>query len=323
MNPRVSRSSALASKATGFPIAKIAARLAVGLPPRRDPQRHHPGDAGLLRADHRLRGDQGAAAGPSRSCPAPTARLGTRMQSVGEVMAIGRTFCESLQKALRSLEQGRAGPQRRPGRGRARRVPDDGAAGAGRRGHARPDLRARGGAAPGRRRSTRSWPAPASTRGSSASSSASRRSGGASPARRRSSRADYRRAKRLGFSDAQLAYLRGDDRGRRSGRRGWPLGVRATFKTVDTCAAEFEAFTPVPLRHLRGGGRGPPLRAGPRRHPRARVPTASARASSSTTAASTRPCRCATPATRRSWSTAIPRRSRPTTTPRTASTSSR
>ena len=50
MNPRVSRSSALASKATGFPIAKIAALLADRLPPRRDPERHHAGDAGLLRA---------------------------------------------------------------------------------------------------------------------------------------------------------------------------------------------------------------------------------------------------------------------------------
>ena len=55
MNPRVSRSSALASKATGFPIAKIAALLAVGYHARRDPQRHHEEDAGLLRAVARLR----------------------------------------------------------------------------------------------------------------------------------------------------------------------------------------------------------------------------------------------------------------------------
>ena len=55
MNPRVSRSSALASKATGFPIAKIAAKLAAGLPPRGDPERHHEEDAGELRADDRLR----------------------------------------------------------------------------------------------------------------------------------------------------------------------------------------------------------------------------------------------------------------------------
>ena len=63
MNPRVSRSSALASKATGFPIAKIAAKLAVGYTPRRDPQRHHARDPGLLRAHHRLRGDQDPAVG--------------------------------------------------------------------------------------------------------------------------------------------------------------------------------------------------------------------------------------------------------------------
>ena len=58
MNPRVSRSSALASKATGFPIAKIATRLAVGLHARRDRERHHAGDAGELRASDRLRRDQ-------------------------------------------------------------------------------------------------------------------------------------------------------------------------------------------------------------------------------------------------------------------------
>ena len=63
MNPRVSRSSALASKATGFPIAKIAARLAVGLHARRDRQRHHAQDARLLRAHARLRGRQDAALG--------------------------------------------------------------------------------------------------------------------------------------------------------------------------------------------------------------------------------------------------------------------
>ena len=61
MNPRVSRSSALASKATGFPIAKIAAKLAVGYHARRDPQRHHARNARLLRTDHRLRGREDAA----------------------------------------------------------------------------------------------------------------------------------------------------------------------------------------------------------------------------------------------------------------------
>src|SRR5262249_42070347 len=108
MNPRVSRSSALASKATGFPIAKIAARLAVG-----------------YRLDEILNdvtGETPASFEPTidyvvtkvprwafEKLPGASPVLGTMMQSVGEVMAIGRTFPESLQKALRSLETGRAG----------------------------------------------------------------------------------------------------------------------------------------------------------------------------------------------------------------------
>jgi len=108
MNPRVSRSSALASKATGFPIAKIAARLAVG-----------------YRLDEILNditGETPASFEPTidyvvtkvprwafEKLPGASPVLGTMMQSVGEVMAIGRTFPESLQKALRSLETGRWG----------------------------------------------------------------------------------------------------------------------------------------------------------------------------------------------------------------------
>src|ERR1700719_2287555 len=108
MNPRVSRSSALASKATGFPIAKIAARLAVGY--RLD---EIPNDIPRM----------------TLSCFEPTIdyvvtkiprfafekfrgavdELGPQMKSVGEAMAIGRTFKESLQKALRSLEIGSHG----------------------------------------------------------------------------------------------------------------------------------------------------------------------------------------------------------------------
>src|SRR5579864_4505788 len=108
MNPRVSRSSALASKATGFPIAKIAARLAVGYL--------------LDEIANDITGKTYAAFEPTidyvvtkvprwafEKLPGAVERLGTRMQSVGEVMAIGRTFPESLQKAIRSLEQGRAG----------------------------------------------------------------------------------------------------------------------------------------------------------------------------------------------------------------------
>ena len=108
MNPRVSRSSALASKATGFPIAKIAARLAVGyllneIPndiTKATPASFEPTIDYVVTKVPRWAFEK---------LPGADGRLGTRMQSVGEVMAIGRTFCESLQKALRSLEQGRAG----------------------------------------------------------------------------------------------------------------------------------------------------------------------------------------------------------------------
>jgi len=108
MNPRVSRSSALASKATGFPIAKVAAQLAVGL------------TLGEIQND--ITG-QGISAfeptldyvvvkiprWPFEKFPTATRTLGSQMKSVGETMAIGRTFCEALQKAIRGLENGRHG----------------------------------------------------------------------------------------------------------------------------------------------------------------------------------------------------------------------
>src|SRR6202167_4079880 len=108
MNPRVSRSSALASKATGFPIAKIAARLAVGYTLdeiRNDitevtPASFEPVIDYVVTKIPRWAFEK---------LPGATAELGTRMQSVGEVMAIRRNFAEWLQKAVRSLEQGRAG----------------------------------------------------------------------------------------------------------------------------------------------------------------------------------------------------------------------
>ena len=108
MNPRVSRSSALASKATGFPIAKIAARLAVGyllneIPndiTKKTPASFEPAIDYVVTKVPRWAFEK---------LPGAESRLGTRMQSVGEVMAIGRTFPESLQKALRSLETGRHG----------------------------------------------------------------------------------------------------------------------------------------------------------------------------------------------------------------------
>ncbi|HEY1015088.1 MAG TPA: carbamoyl-phosphate synthase large subunit [Herpetosiphonaceae bacterium] len=108
MNPRVSRSSALASKATGFPIAKIAAKLAVGytLPElpnditRSTPASFEPALDYVVVKIPRWNFEKFPGAQPI---------LGTAMKSVGEAMAIGRTFAEALQKALRSLENGRHG----------------------------------------------------------------------------------------------------------------------------------------------------------------------------------------------------------------------
>src|SRR5207253_10649987 len=108
MNPRVSRSSALASKATGFPIAKIAARLAVGymldeIPndiTRKTPACFEPTIDYVVTKIPRFAFEKFPMADPT---------LNTAMKSVGEAMAIGRTFKESLQKCLRSLEIGRSG----------------------------------------------------------------------------------------------------------------------------------------------------------------------------------------------------------------------
>ena len=112
MNPRVSRSSALASKATGFPIAKIAARLAVGYTLDEIPNDITATADRSTPASFEPVLDYVVTKIPRwafEKLPGTTGVLGTQMQSVGEVMAIGRTFPESLQKALRSLEQGRAG----------------------------------------------------------------------------------------------------------------------------------------------------------------------------------------------------------------------
>jgi carbamoyl-phosphate synthase large subunit len=108
MNPRVSRSSALASKATGFPIAKIAAKLAVGYLldelkndiTRETPASFEPSIDYVVTKIPRFAFEKFAQADPT---------LTTQMKSVGEAMAIGRTFKESLQKCLRSLEIGRSG----------------------------------------------------------------------------------------------------------------------------------------------------------------------------------------------------------------------
>lgn len=109
MNPRVSRSSALASKATGFPIAKVAAKLAIGY--TLDELRNEI-TGGLTPASFEPAIDYVVTKIPRfafEKFPAADSRLTTQMKSVGEVMAIGRTFQESLQKALRGLETGKNG----------------------------------------------------------------------------------------------------------------------------------------------------------------------------------------------------------------------
>ncbi|MEO6227702.1 MAG: carbamoyl-phosphate synthase large subunit [Thermomonas sp.] len=109
MNPRVSRSSALASKATGFPIAKVAAKLAVGY--TLDELKNEI-TGGLTPASFEPTIDYVVTKIPRfafEKFPTADARLTTQMKSVGEVMAIGRTFQESLQKALRGLETGKCG----------------------------------------------------------------------------------------------------------------------------------------------------------------------------------------------------------------------
>jgi carbamoyl-phosphate synthase large subunit len=244
MNPRVSRSSALASKATGFPIAKIAARLAVGYT--------------LDEIANDITGETPASFEPTidyvvtkvprwafEKFPGIPEVLGTRMQSVGEAMAIGRNFPESLQKALRSLETGRAGLNCDPVEKLYDLLSDDeliakaSVATPDRPFHLEAALR-RGISVERLHRDSGVDPwfldqvlricdqrAHLATLGSVAALS----------------RGDWRRAKRLGFSDAQLAYLWGTDEAAvRKARLA--SGVRATFKTVDTCAAEFAARTP-------------------------------------------------------------------------------
>ncbi len=243
MNPRVSRSSALASKATGFPIAKIAAKLAVGYrldEVRNDITRETP-------ASFEPTIDYVVTKVPRwafEKLPGASPVLGTQMQSVGEVMAIGRTFAESLQKALRSLETGRLGLNCDPAERELDALDDD-------------EL-VRAAAVP---TPERIFQVEAALR-RFVSIERVHEATGIDPwfcdqilqlVEEREhlaevgfdamTRADWRRAKQLGFSDAQLAYLWDVDAyAVRSAHEA--AGVRVTYKTVDTCAAEFEAYTP-------------------------------------------------------------------------------
>jgi carbamoyl-phosphate synthase large subunit len=243
MNPRVSRSSALASKATGFPIAKIAAKLAVGyrldeIPndiTRKTPASFEPTIDYVVTKVPRWAFEK---------FPGTTGVLGTSMQSVGEAMAIGRTFPESLQKALRSLEHGRLGLACDPAEAAEDRLADDevlrraAIATPDRPFHLEAALR-RGFSVDEVAAATRVDPWFLDQMAQIVEERAHLAEIGIDGMARR----DWRRAKRLGFADAQLAWLWGADAAAVR-RRRLEAGVRATFKTVDTCGAEFEARTP-------------------------------------------------------------------------------
>jgi carbamoyl-phosphate synthase large subunit len=243
MNPRVSRSSALASKATGFPIAKIAARLAVGYT--------------LDEIVNDITGETPASFEPTidyvvtkvprwsfEKFPGARDVLGTRMQSVGEAMAIGRTFPESLQKGLRSLEHGRHGLNCDPGESALDDLDDDelvrrAAIGTPDRPFQLEAALRRGISVERLYEATQVDPWFLDQIGLIVDERARLTETGIDGMTRR----DWRRAKRLGFSDAQLGYLwqTSEDEVR---RRRLQAGVRVTFKTVDTCGAEFDAKTP-------------------------------------------------------------------------------
>ncbi|MDQ1437078.1 MAG: carbamoyl-phosphate synthase large subunit [Acidimicrobiaceae bacterium] len=243
MNPRVSRSSALASKATGFPIAKIAARLAVGYT--------------LDEILNDITGETPASFEPTidyvvtkvprwsfEKFPGARDVLGTRMQSVGEAMAIGRTFPESLQKGLRSLEHGRLGLNCDPGESILDDMDDDelvrrAAIGTPDRPFQLEAALRRGISIDRLYQATQVDPWFLDQIALIVDERARLAGIGINAM----TRADWRRAKRLGFSDPQLAYLWGS-REEAVRKRRLEAGVRATFKTVDTCGAEFDARTP-------------------------------------------------------------------------------
>jgi carbamoyl-phosphate synthase large subunit len=250
MNPRVSRSSALASKATGFPIAAIAARLAVGY--RLDEVRND--ITGVTPASFEPTIDYVVTKIPRwafEKLPGSTAELGTRMQSVGEVMAIGRTFPESLQKAVRSLEQGRFGLNADPAEAEVDSVPVDllleqVAVATPERLFQLESLLRRGVTVDQLASVTGIDPwflseMAAITDARMALDLQLTLGVGLGDLDRRA----WRRLKRLGFSDAQLAHLFGDGVSVADVRAvRVSHGAITTFKTVDTCGAEFEAHTP-------------------------------------------------------------------------------
>ncbi len=249
MNPRVSRSSALASKATGFPIAKIAAKLAVGYSLdeiRNDITRETP-------ASFEPTIDYVVTKIPRwafEKFPGAEDRLTVQMKSVGETMSIGRTFKESLQKALRGLEIGRAGlgadgkdkPQAGAGSSaqekdaliRAMRTPNRERlfqiAQAFRLGASVEEINEATGIDPWFLRQMREI---IQMEGEIRS---------AAP-EKRFEPVFLRRVKQYGFSDRQLGWMWGLSEDEVRARRK-AAGVIPGYRLVDTCAAEFEAYTP-------------------------------------------------------------------------------
>jgi carbamoyl-phosphate synthase large subunit len=243
MNPRVSRSSALASKATGFPIARIGAKLAVGyrldeIPndiTKTTPASFEPVLDYVVVKCPRFAFEKFSAASPY---------LTTQMKSVGESMAIGRTFKEALQKGLRALESGRSGwtvGERLVDD----RLPDDTLE------SLRGALRQ---ATPERifqiKRALMAGMSVAEIYELTAIDPwflhqleellAAERWYASLP---QVGAAELRAMKRMGFSDRQLAELRGE-REEEVRRRRWELGVHPAYKMVDTCAGEFPSQTP-------------------------------------------------------------------------------
>ena len=241
MNPRVSRSSALASKATGFPIAKVAAKLAVGY--TLDELSND--ITGVTPASFEPAIDYVVTKAPRftfEKFPVVEDRLTTQMKSVGEAMAIGRTFKESLQKALRSLETGVSGLDPKldaatPEARRVRLVHELNRPGAERLWYVADAFR-NGQTVEDLNRATRIDPwflaqIDEIVRAEQAL---------AGRAARDLTEAEWRRLKRDGFSDARLAVLlEAEEDEVRAARQG--LGVTPVFKRVDTCAAEFASAT--------------------------------------------------------------------------------
>jgi carbamoyl-phosphate synthase large subunit len=236
MNPRVSRSSALASKATGFPIAKVAAKLAVGytldelkndITGGTTPASFEPSIDYVVTKIPRFAFEK---------FPAADSRLTTQMKSVGEVMAIGRTFQESFQKALRGLETGIDGLTEQSN-DREEIVQEIGEAGperilfvadAFRIGMSLAEVFEETAIDP--------WflaqieqlvQIEAALRGRDCDGLNAR---------------EWRHVKQKGFSDRRLAKLLSSDEHQVRARR-WELGVRPVYKRVDTCAAEFATQT--------------------------------------------------------------------------------